>query len=264
MNRIFMSNKIYTLKRVSRRLLTGSPHKRSVFDRLYSRFWRKDDPLVIIDVGAHIGESCRRFKRSFPHCTIHSFEADAENFSKFLLNVERYSDVHSNNVGAGARAESRTFYRNVKSDTSSFIQVDPESGWAKKRSALHKVDASEFTQTAYDVEIITLDSYVEENCIDHVQLLKVDTQGFEDEVFMGARNTLKDQKVDVIETELIVGNAYKKALTFADLENILVPLGYRLFAIDRGGNLLDKLALSFNLIYVSHNFMAKVSDEIKQ
>lgn len=98
--------------------------------------------------------------------------------------------------------------------------------------------------------MIDIDSYVEEHGIKHIHLLKIDTQGHEDEVLSGTRKALESGMIDLIETELIVGDAYVKSLQFHDIEKHLIPHGYRFYALDKGGDLLKTPSLSFNAIYV--------------
>ena len=242
-----------------RRILTGSPVPGSPFDALHQKLFRDttpDNDFVIFDVGAHVGESFWRFHRMFPDSTIHSFEADKGNFENLSRNLREFPKARLNNFGVGSKHEFKKFYKNLKTNTSSFVPVDPESEWATEKSRRQGVSYNEFTSEVYDMEIRSLDSYMEENSIDHINILKIDTQGYEAEVLKGARRTLEQNKVDVIETELIVGAAYKNVLGFSDLENILKPCGYSFFAIDHAGNLQDTPSLSFDLIYVSDRFLA--------
>ncbi len=243
-----------------RLLLTGSKEKQSKFDPVHARLFRdkKEEELVIFDVGAHVGESARRFRGVFPKSYIHCFEADKGNYQKLCENLSGQSDLHLNNFGVGSAAATQKFYKNMKTDTSSFNQVNPESEWAEIRSKQYGVEKSAFTQESYDVEIKALDTYMDESGIEHVDLLKIDTQGYEDEVLKGASEALKANKIDVIETEIIMGDLYNKSLSFNDLENILLPLGYKFFAIDRAGDFISCPTLSFNLIYVSKEFLKKV------
>ena len=51
------------------------------------------------------------------------------------------------------------------------------------------------------------------NDINVINLLKIDTQGFEDKVLLGSTDKLKNNKIDIIELELVIGFA-KKILLF--------------------------------------------------
>jgi len=226
----------------------------SQFDAVLSHFTKDLEP-VIFDIGAHNGESIRRFKKIFPKSTIHAFEPDIGNFKIMDKGWGDKKGIILNNIGVSRKKGTLTFHRNLKTNTSSFHAVNTESEWAKMRSARQEVTPEEFTEKSYDVPIIDLDSYVDEHNISYIHVLKMDTQGHEDEVLAGAEKTLKSGIVDVIETELIVGNAYTKSLQFYDLEKVLIPMGYRFYAIDSAGDRLSTPSLSFNIIYVHERLL---------
>ena len=77
-------------------------------------------------------------------------------------------------------------------------------------------------------KVSTLDIYCKKNNINNIDLMKIDTQGYEPEVLDGAYEMLSNQKIKIIEIELILGFAYEKRLSFFDLENKLQPHGYKL------------------------------------
>ena len=65
---------------------------------------------------------------------------------------------------------------------------------------------------------------------------------------------IKNNIFKVIEVELQIGKLYKNEnKNFLDLEKHLVNNNYRLFSIDRFGNLMQDPTLEFNLIYVCKN-----------
>ena len=212
---------------------------------------------VIFDVGAHVGESVERFKTLFPRSNMHSFEADSENFAKLRANTAAFSGLTLNNFAAGSAPGRQTFYRNVKSDTSSFNPVNPGSQWAATRSKQHNVSVEQFTAKQCEVELRTIDGYMADNGIARIDILKIDTQGFEDEVLKGCREAIAAGRIHVIETELILGDSYTRSLTFSTIENLLLPFGYKFCALDRGGNMLTWPAMSLNLIYARGDLMPR-------
>lgn len=217
---------------------------------------QKPSDVTILDVGAHHGESIRRFKKLFPDSTIHRFEPGAENFSALTEKAKHLQNVHLNNVGVGAKRGKLEYYHNLKSSTSGFNPINEESEWAKKRSEQRGISVEDYTQKTYEVDIIDLDSYVAEKKLSNISLLKIDTQGHEDAVFDGCKSTLEKGIIDVIETELIVGDAYTKSLTFSDIESRLLPYGYKFYGIDTAGDLFHTPWLSFNLIYVHERLLS--------
>ena len=80
------------------------------------------------------------------------------------------------------------------------------------------------------VEIIRLDDYIAS--IDpnlHIDFLKIDTQGFEPEVFDGFGDKLAN--VDVVLTELLFFDFYERSLSFSDIEKYLLRSNFRLYDI---------------------------------
>lgn len=226
------------------------------FNEVLSHLVGRVDAPVILDVGAHRGESISRFRGLFSNAHVHAFEPDQDNFEMLNKTWGAKPDVFLNNAGVSAEKGSLRFHRNLKSNTSGFHAVNQNSEWAKMRSEKQNVSPEEYTAKSYDVPVVDLDSYIKDKKIERVHLLKIDTQGHEDEVLRGAVKALKAGLVDVIETELIVGDAYHKSLTFSDIEALLHPYGYRFYGIDTADDLFHTPWMSVNLIYVHERVLA--------
>ena len=67
------------------------------------------------------------------------------------------------------------------------------------------------------------------NKIKSINLLKIDTQGYEPEVLAGLGNFLSN--VDVVISELMFYDFYERTLSFSDIEQYLIPAGFRLYDI---------------------------------
>ena len=80
------------------------------------------------------------------------------------------------------------------------------------------------------VSTIRLDDYLQKASVKHVDLLKIDTQGFEPEVLEGTGELL--QNVDVVLTELMFYDYYERSLSFSDIEKYLLPAGFTLYDIN--------------------------------
>ena len=85
-----------------------------------------------------------------------------------------------------------------------------------------------------------------------IDLLKIDTQGFEPEVLEGAGEYLKSTKV--VLTELMFYDLYERKLTFSDIEKYLLPAGFELFDISHiSKNPANGRTDWVDLIYVNKN-----------
>ena len=82
-------------------------------------------------------------------------------------------------------------------------------------------------QTYVDTQ--SLDNWTNDNNITHIDLLKMDTQGSEPEILEGGKHILNN--TNVIVTELMFYDLYKKQNSFYDLEKTLLPLGFELYDI---------------------------------
>ena len=60
------------------------------------------------------------------------------------------------------------------------------SEWIKLRSKQHNTSIESFVETIDDIKISTLDNYCANNKINTIDLLKIDTQGYEDKVLKGS------------------------------------------------------------------------------
>ena len=104
-----------------------------------------------------------------------------------------------------------------------------------------------------NTEIITLDEYVKEKNISNIDILKIDTQGFEDKVLLGAQNLLKNNRIKLIQLELIFSEIYENPPNIYDVEKTLIPNNYKLFGISNGGSLISHYIYQSDFIYISND-----------
>lgn len=212
---------------------------------------------IIFDIGANKGQSIKLFKNIYPNSFIHSFEPLEEEI-KILKNLYKNNDsIILNNIAVGDKKERKKFNYNINSGASSFNSVMQNTTWIKKRSETAGIKTSNFTLQTRDVDIIRLDDYASENNIKQIDILKVDTQGYEDKVLNGCTELIKKNSIKLIKLELIFSEIYDKPLNIYDVEKYLIPNGYKLFAISNAGNLYSEYIFEVNLIYVSNEIYFK-------
>ena len=91
-----------------------------------------------------------------------------------------------------------------------------------------------------------------------INLLKIDTQGYEQNVLSGSINLLRQNKIDIIEVELILGNYYDKYTSFYNIEKLLKHGSYRLIALDRRPNVFENNKLYFKLFILLRNYTKNI------
>jgi len=161
-----------------------------------------DRPLVF-DVGANRGQTIEQFRNAFARPVIHAFEPGRGTFADLQRLTAGISDLHLNNVALGARAESRPFFHSEPDNMSSFLEQSAD-GWG------------EITDR-YPVEIITVDDYCAARGIEHIDILKSDTQGFDLDVIKGARHTIDRHAIHLIFMEITFSDMYKGLPRFDEI-----------------------------------------------
>lgn len=219
-------------------------------DGLTKSLITKSEP-VIFDVGAYNGSSVKRYKKLFKKPIIHCFEPISDDLNKINNNYPNDQKLFLNNVGVGNEKGYKKFNINTKRNTSSFKKLIPNTTWVKKRSKNFNVDDKKFTIKEQNTKIITLDDYVNEKNVSYIDILKIDTQGFEDKVLLGAQNLLKNNRIKLIQLELIFSEIYEGPLQIYDVEKMLIPNNYKLFSISNGGSLVTNYIYQSDFIYIS-------------
>jgi FkbM family methyltransferase len=214
---------------------------------------------IFFDVGANLGQSIERFKKFSKNFKIYSFEPTPALCEILRTKYNNNDNISINQIALGEE-KGRTNFNSFKyHKINSILNIDQKSKFAKSRKIISKSDDKNFEEII-DVEISSIDDYCGENNINHIDLLKIDTQGFEDKVLKGSMNFLSKKSIDIIELELVLGFAYEKNLNFYDIEKILMQNDYKLIAIENGGNLISYSNLQTNLIYAKKELYEQIKE----
>ncbi len=167
-----------------------------VFNDIYLRQefgWKlSSSPKVIIDAGAYTGLSTSFFATQCPNAMIIAIEPDEDNFRLLVRNTARYANVHT--VRAALWAES-----------GSVSLVDPGSGaWGLR---LLESNGSDTVTTeaipalrSRSIQAVTITDIMRDFHLDKIDLLKIDVEGSEKEIFASADPWI--DSVDAICVEL--------------------------------------------------------------
>ena len=204
------------------------------FDEIYKRKLNKNP--IIFDVGANKGQSIERFKAIFENPIIHAFEPIKFEFDNLKKKYSEDSNVILNNYAIGDKDEIKEFNIMAQTGNSSFNKLTSNTEWLEKRSKQFNTTKEGFVKDIQKIKIKTLDHYCEKNNITNIDLLKIDTQGYEDKVLKGCNGIFEKNIVGCIESEIMLDNVYEKYFTFSDYEKILIPQNFRLVGINTSNN----------------------------
>jgi len=196
----------------------------------------KEDP-TIFDVGANNGDTLVEFKEWWPKSKIHCFEPQVECWEQLNGKISKYNynDVFINKYAVGSEEiNDAIFYsHDMTSGQSGLHKINNKSIDSIDQKNIKSNSERKYYENRLNherkVKVETLINYLNNNDIEHIDLLKIDTQGYEPEVLGGLKGSLS--MVDVVITELMFYDFYERSLSFSDIEKFLLPAGFSLFDI---------------------------------
>src|SRR5687767_8403508 len=156
------------------------PRKSRLILKNALRRWRHKEIATVIDVGASDGRWSRQAMQFFPEAEYLLIEAQAEAHAEALAEFE---ERHANVVVVLAAAGDR--HGEIHFDATS-----PLGGQASE---------TPFAENSIAVPMVTIDSVVRERGLKAPYLLKLDTHGFEQPIFEGAAETLRQANLVIVE-----------------------------------------------------------------
>jgi len=186
------------------------------------------EKIQIFDVGAHFGETVLLFNRNFKIKKIHCFEASPVNY--FILNKNiKKNDLLSicelNNFGVGQKNFDSYINQTEESSSSTINDFNLNSAYLKRKLKILNIKKKDNYYKKIPIKIKTLDSYIIEKKIEKIDILKIDTEGFEYNVIRGMERNHKIIKYVYFEhhyDDMIIKN-YK----FKDINDLLLKFGFK-------------------------------------
>ena len=157
---------------------------------------------TIFDVGGNVGESIELFLNIFEKPNIYSFEPEIGSFKKLKERYEKNKEIHLYNLAFGNKKERLNLKINVKSSTSTFSTINTKSKYYKLKSLILGSNKNKVFFDEEKVQVDTVDSFCSEKKIQNINILKIDTEGFELNVLEGAKENLHKINIIIIEFQL--------------------------------------------------------------
>lgn len=168
---------------------------------------------VVLDVGANVGLWSKLAIATNPDVQIYAFEPNLVECKK----LENIAQVKPFALACGAQEGEGTLYNRALGSTQGSLN----------RAVLDHLDADLSTQKT---PIITLDRFIAEHEIAHIDLLKIDVEGLEYEVLMGAKEALQSGRIKAIQFEFNATHVYHKRF-FRDFYDLLKQCNYTLYRL---------------------------------
>lgn len=154
-----------------------------------ARLWDIDMALTF-DVGANLGAGSLAFRAAWPGGEVVAFEPNGGVARRLRANVASVGGVSVEETALGARSgRSDLFIYGGASDLSSLKEESPYT----QRFGLRG--------EAVSVAVTTVDEFCRARSIERINLLKIDAEGADHEVLLGAQGMIADRRIDFVYCE---------------------------------------------------------------
>ena len=143
---------------------------------------------TIFDVGANVGQTAIRFNEQFPQASIFSFEPVAATFNTLTSNVSPFKNIRCFPMALGEKKETVP------------IKLFPDSASVLNSLNEKAMNNAEGFRTE-KIQVTSGDTFCASNNIPEIDLLKIDTEGFELQVLAGFSKMIAASKIKAIYCE---------------------------------------------------------------
>lgn len=191
----------------------------------------KENPPIVLDIGANEGVWTRCLAKKFPTSRVHAVEADPRTAAILRRNTADCSNTEVHELAVHACSGSVVFHSHKNPLLSSILDLDDARGVTSR----------------VEVEAITLDELVQTRIRGCPALIKIDTEGNDLQVLIGASATLADPRLRAVIMEFGFEQGDRRHVPLQQLLDVMAAHGFRLRDIDLAG--VDNDALYGNALF---------------
>ena len=154
-------------------------------------FKAKPGKCICLDIGANIGNHSAFFSNHFKE--VLAFEPNLRTFKLLEANAMLFDNIKVFNIGFSSHESKQTAY----------YDLDNIGGASIHTKSTNKI------QTEFNLQ--TLDSFLTDDQIENIDLIKIDVEGHEKEIFLGASKLLKNGDaiicMEIMDYEIVDGTS---------------------------------------------------------
>tara|TARA_B110001450_G_scaffold238557_1_gene245643 strand:+ start:438 stop:1154 length:717 start_codon:yes stop_codon:yes gene_type:complete len=186
---------------------------------------------TLIDVGAHRGDTISEFLKIFQIKKIYAFEPSKRNFEKLKKKTEKIEKQNPVKIkiypyGLGEKNDVMPLTEIADGVSNTFNNLNMSSKYLKKKKFITTLlGMKKFIKGEVPTKIIPLKEIIKEEKIEQIDLIKIDTEGFEYNTLVGMDREIK--KVRFILFEHHYDNMIIKNYKFKDIHTLLIDNGFQ-------------------------------------
>jgi FkbM family methyltransferase len=174
---------------------------------------------IIFEIGAYEGSHTLSLSGAFPYGKIYAFEPNPRAFNILAYNTKACPNVVPVNLALNSNNGMAKLYL-----CHGIYFENPELEEYSSLLEGYKTPNNPFKGPVIDVSCVVLDDWCKENQIDHIDFLRLDTEGFELQILKSSPKILKTVHVIVAKTNL---HSFRKSSTkYEDLKKFLESSGF--------------------------------------
>ena len=175
---------------------------------------------IIFDVGSHKGKIAKLLNYLYKNASIYCFEPN-RTMNKSLKKIGK--NITICNYAVGDKKQDKKISINNIDLTNTLSQINENSFYLKIKNLI--VNKSKKKIIYKKVKVISLKSFCRNKKIKHIDFLKIDVEGYEHKVLLGAKDIIKNIKFIMIEMQK---NDMYKNYSKKEIENFLKRNNFRL------------------------------------
>ena len=211
-----------------------------------SKKFENNSLSVLVDVGSHKGEYINSIKKKFNIQKIYGFEPNPDIY-KILKKKIVDEKINLYNFGISDKNGKIEFYKNLETSSSTINKLNTNSKYYKKKYFLLNIFNSKEVIKKIEINVLRLDEFIHSNKIDKIDLIKIDTEGYELKIIKSLEK--KIENVKIIHFEHHFDDMIIKNYTLTDIHNYLIENGFTKFY-----KIKMKFRKSFEYLYINNHY----------
>jgi FkbM family methyltransferase len=201
---------------------------------------------IVFDVGANIGQTTDICREMFPDSRIFAFEPHKASFDHLKAKCDEVGNALAFELSLSSVSGKQNLHLNPSAPTNSLLATDQRGPAVWGQGLLE-------TKDTVQVEVIRLDDFLADKKIDRIDLMKLDVQGAEHLVLEGAVDSLRENRISVLYTEIITMPTYVGQKLFHEMLKIYDDHNFQLCNI-YNHSAIDGWLRQVDAIFVNREF----------
>ena len=207
--------------------LIDSGNKKKIIS--YFKNFCKDNSITILDIGTHKGETIDFFIKYFNVKKIYCCEPNIKIFSN-LKNKKKYkkNNIQLFNLALGDKNEKKELNILKDSSSSTLNNIDIKTKYFERKKKIISLfsKSKQYFIEKQNIQICKTSDFIDDNRINNIEILKIDTEGYEFNVLKGIEDD-QYKLIKFIYFEHHYDLMLKKKYKFKDINYLLEEKGFK-------------------------------------